>query len=107
MVLIRDDLHGVVVALDLAATVFARIKLNYVWALAYNVVGVPTAAGMVMPLIHGFRMRPEIAAACMAFSSIAVVLPSLALDLCAPNPIPNRTQIRTFAVVPGLSPSSS
>ena len=47
MVLIRNDLHGVVVALDLARTVFQRIRLNYVWALAYNVFGVPTAAGMV------------------------------------------------------------
>jgi len=59
MVLIRDDLHCVVVALHLANTVFFRIKLNYVWALAYNLFGVPTAAGLVMPLVHGFHMRPE------------------------------------------------
>ena len=49
-----------------------------VWALAYNVLGVPTAAGLVMPLVHGFHMRPEVAAACMATSS-------------NPNPNPNPT----------------
>jgi P-type Cu+ transporter len=81
MVLIRHDLHGVCVALDLAQTVFFRIKLNYVWALGYNLFGVPTAAGMIMPIVHGFHLRPEIAAACMAFSSIAVVLSSLSLNL--------------------------
>ena len=81
MVLIRDDLHGVRVAFDLAQTVFQRIRMNYVWATAYNLFGVPTAAGMILPIIHGFRMRPEIAAACMASSSIAVVLSSLALNL--------------------------
>jgi Cu+-exporting ATPase len=84
MVLIRDDLHGVSIALDLAKTVFFRIKLNYVWALGYNLFGVPTAAGVVMPFIHGFHLRPEIAAACMAFSSIAVVLSSLSLNLYKP-----------------------
>ena len=51
MVLIRNDLHGVVVALDLARTVFQRIRMNYVWALAYNIFGVPTAAGMVSLLL--------------------------------------------------------
>lgn len=90
MVLIRDDLHSVSIALDLAQTVFLRIRLNYVWATAYNLFAVPTAAGLVMPLIHGFHMRPEVAAACMAFSSIAVVLSSLHLNLYKPPPMDGR-----------------
>ena len=90
MVLIRDDLHAVLLALDLARAVFLRIKLNYVWALAYNLFGVPTAMGLVLPVEHGFHMRPEVAAACMAFSSIAVVLSSLALNLYKPPPLGGR-----------------
>mmetsp|Transcript_32378 Transcript_32378/g.64585 ORF Transcript_32378/g.64585 Transcript_32378/m.64585 type:complete len:296 (+) Transcript_32378:3-890(+) len=87
MVLIRDDLHSVAVAMDLAQTVFLRIRLNYVWATGYNLFAVPTAAGLVMPLVHGFHMRPEVAAACMAFSSIAVVLSSLHLNMYVPPPM--------------------
>ena len=90
MVLIRDDLHAVLVALDLAQAVFLRIKLNYVWALAYNLFGIPTAMGLVLPIVHGFHLRPEVAAACMAFSSIAVVLSSLALNLYKPPPLGGR-----------------
>ena len=88
MVLIRDDLHSVCVALDLAHTVFHRIRLNYVWAMAYNLVGIPTAAGLVMPLVHGLHMRPEVAAASMAFSSIAVVtfLLFICFILACPRP---------------------
>ena len=92
MVLIRDDLHAVLIALDLAKAVFMRIKLNYVWALAYNLFGIPTAMGLVLPVVHGFHLRPEVAAACMAFSSIAVVLSSLALNFYKPPPLGGREE---------------
>ena len=49
MVLIRDQLVDVVMALHLAKVVFNRIKLNFVWATAYNFVAIPFAAGLYYP----------------------------------------------------------
>ena len=45
LVLVASDLHDLVVALDLAKVVFARIRLNFLWAIIYNVAAVPYAAG--------------------------------------------------------------
>ena len=45
MVLIRSNLNDLVVALDLANKVFSRVKWNMIWALIYNIVMVPFAAG--------------------------------------------------------------
>lgn len=42
--LIRDDLRDVAVSLDLARVTFNRIKLNFVWALGYNCLGIPVGA---------------------------------------------------------------
>ena len=49
MVLIRSNLNDLVVALDLANKVFSRVKWNMIWALIYNVVMVPFAAGQWVP----------------------------------------------------------
>ena len=78
VVLVRDNLHGVVTALDLSRVVFNRIRLNMVWAMAYNVIGIPIAAGILFPFLE-LRLRPEFAALAMALSSVSVVLSSLAL----------------------------
>lgn len=49
-VLMRDDLEDVLAALDLSRATFNRIRLNYFWAMAYNVVMIPFAAGLFFPL---------------------------------------------------------
>ncbi len=51
-VLMRDDLEDVLVAIDLSRKTFNRIRLNYFWAMAYNVVMIPFAAGVFYPCTH-------------------------------------------------------
>ncbi len=48
-ILMRDDLEDVLAALDLSRATFNRIRLNYFWAMAYNVVMIPFAAGLLYP----------------------------------------------------------
>lgn len=48
-VLMRDDLEDVLTAIDLSKKTFARIKLNYIWAMGYNIVMIPVAAGVLYP----------------------------------------------------------
>lgn len=78
IVLVKNDLRGVVNALSLAETTFRRIKLNLFWALIYNLIGIPIAAGLFVGL--GLQLTPEIAALAMAFSSVSVVTSSLLLN---------------------------
>ena len=58
-VLMRDDLEDVLVAIDLSARTFNRIRLNYFWALSYNVVMIPFAAGVFYPCTH-MQARPHV-----------------------------------------------
>ncbi|CAJ2500417.1 Uu.00g032700.m01.CDS01 [Anthostomella pinea] len=78
VVLMRPhDLMDVPVALHLARTIFMRIKLNLAWACLYNIVGLPFAMGVFLPL--GWHLHPMAAAAAMACSSVSVVVSSLLL----------------------------
>lgn len=52
MVLVRNNLHDVVVALHLSRRVFRRIRANFAWAMVYNICGIPFAAGLLYPLLH-------------------------------------------------------
>lgn len=78
IVLVQNDLLGVVRALDLSKKTFNRIKLNLFWALIYNTIGIPIAAGVFVGI--GFTLSPEFAALAMAFSSVSVVTSSLLLN---------------------------
>lgn len=79
IVLMRpDDLLSVPASLSLSRTVFRRIKLNLVWACAYNVIGLPFAMGLFLPF-GGFMLPPMAAGAAMALSSVSVVVSSLLL----------------------------
>lgn len=80
VVLMKNDLRDVITALDLSRTTFNRIRLNFVWALGYNTLGIPIAAGVFFPLVK-IRLPPELAAFAMAMSSVSVILSSLALRL--------------------------
>ncbi|EEU29639.1 copper-exporting ATPase [Limosilactobacillus coleohominis 101-4-CHN] len=78
IVLVQNDLLGVVKALEISRKTFDRIKLNLFWSLIYNVVGIPIAAGLFTGF--GLVLSPEIAALAMAFSSVSVVTSSLMLN---------------------------
>ncbi|KAM0817314.1 putative HAD-like domain-containing protein [Seiridium cardinale] len=81
-VLVNSDLRSVVTLLALSKTVFRRIKFNFGWALIYNLVAVPFAAGCFYAL--GVHLDPVWASLAMALSSISVVCSSLALRLDVP-----------------------
>ncbi|KRL81829.1 Copper-translocating P-type ATPase [Ligilactobacillus equi DSM 15833 = JCM 10991] len=78
IILTNNQLMGVVRALDLSQKTFKRIKLNLFWALIYNVIGIPLAAGLFSTL--GLVLSPEFAGLAMALSSISVVGSSLLLN---------------------------
>ncbi|XP_061373250.1 copper-transporting ATPase RAN1-like [Gastrolobium bilobum] len=77
-VLMRDNLEDVITAIDLSRRTFSRIRLNYVFAMAYNIVAIPVAAGVLYPSL-GIKLPPWVAGACMALSSVTVVCSSLLL----------------------------
>ena len=76
--LTRNDLHGVASAILLARRTMRTMKQNLFWAFAYNVVGIPVAAGILYP-VFGILLSPILASAAMAFSSVSVVANSLRL----------------------------
>ena len=79
IVLIKNSLKDVVRALSIAKKTFARIKLNLFWALIYNLIGIPIAAGV---FAHwGIDLSPALAGLAMAFSSASVVASSLLLNV--------------------------
>lgn len=78
IVLVQNDLRGVVKALAMSRKTFQRIKLNLFWSLIYNVIGIPIAAGVFAGI--GIVLSPEFAALAMAFSSVSVVTSSLLLN---------------------------
>ena len=79
-ILLSPSLLTIPLLLDLSTRVFRRIKFNFGWALVYNVVLVPVAAGILFRVSEeGWRLGPVWASAAMAGSSVSVVLSSLAL----------------------------
>ncbi|MCJ7500400.1 heavy metal translocating P-type ATPase, partial [bacterium] len=76
IVLIKDDIRDVVMAMDLSSFTMRKIKQNLFWAFIYNSLGIPIAAGVLYPFT-GFLLSPVIAGAAMAFSSVSVVSNSL------------------------------
>jgi Cu+-exporting ATPase len=78
IVLMKDNIWDVVVALDLARTTVRRIWINYGWALGYNVVAIPIAAGVLFPVVH-YMVPPIAAGAAMVLSSLSVLGSSLLL----------------------------
>ncbi|MFF0431621.1 heavy metal translocating P-type ATPase [Streptomyces sp. NPDC004327] len=84
--LISGSLSGVVTAIRLSRATMRNIKQNLFFALVYNAIGIPVAAGALYPL-WGIRLSPIIAAAAMALSSLSVVTNSSRLRRWHPTPI--------------------
>ncbi len=76
--LVKGDLRGIVRARHLSRATLRNIKQNLVFALGYNALGVPIAAGLLYP-VFGLLLSPVIAAAAMSFSSVSVVSNALRL----------------------------
>jgi Cu+-exporting ATPase len=82
--LMRDDLRGVVAAIELSRRTMRIVKENLGWAFGYNLVLVPVAAGMLYP-IWGIQLSPILAGLAMALSSVSVVTNSLRLGRFHPS----------------------
>ena len=78
VVLMRGDLRAAADALALARRTMRTMRQNLFWAFAYNVVGIPVAAGVLYPAF-GLLLSPVLASAAMAFSSVSVVANALRL----------------------------
>jgi len=76
--LVKGDLHGIVKARNLSDAVMKNIKQNLFFALIYNTLGVPLAAGVLFPFF-GILLSPMIAALAMSFSSVSVIVNALRL----------------------------
>jgi len=77
-VLVKNDLRDVVTAIDLSKKTITRVKMGLFWALFYNSVAIPLAAGLLF-VLTGKLFPPEIAGLAMALSSVSVVINSLLL----------------------------
>lgn len=80
IILMRSTLKDVKRAILLSKATMSKIKQNLFWALIYNVIGIPVAAGLLYPT-YGLLLNPMIAGGAMALSSVSVVTNSLLLNL--------------------------
>ena len=83
VILVQPDIRKIPVLLEIADRVKRRIYFNLFWAFIYNIILVPIAAGALAPF--GVTLRPEMAAAAMALSSISVTLSSYQLSRWNPS----------------------
>lgn len=84
IILLGNKLSQVVDALELAQATMSKVYQNLAWAIAYNVVTIPIAAGVLLPNFD-FAMTPSLSGGLMALSSIFVVTNSLLLQLHRPD----------------------
>jgi Cu+-exporting ATPase len=84
VILIKDDIRDVVVALEIAKATMRKVKQNLFWAFFYNVLGIPLGAGLFYPFAS-LIISPEIAGLMMAVSSVSVTLNTLLLKNFKPS----------------------
>ncbi|KAI3636654.1 hypothetical protein MIR68_005343 [Amoeboaphelidium protococcarum] len=86
-----NNLLQIPLAIDLSTSIIRRIKMNFVWAFAYNIITLPFATGLMFSTT-GVILHPIIAAALMALSSVSVVVSSLMLKTYRPPQYLNKKQ---------------
>lgn len=84
IILIKDDIRDVVVALEVAKATMRKVKQNLFWAFVYNTLGIPLGAGLFYPFI-ALIISPEWAGLMMAVSSVSVTLNTLLLKGFKPS----------------------
>jgi Cu+-exporting ATPase len=84
--LVRGDLNGVAAAIGLSRATMRTVRQNLFFAFAYNVLGIPLAAGVFYPLT-GWLLSPILASGAMALSSVSVVTNALRLRGFDPRPL--------------------
>ncbi len=84
VVLMKSDLMDAVTAVKLSKSVIRNVKQNLFWALCYNSIGIPLAAGVLFPLLQ-WKLNPMFGAAAMSLSSVCVVTNALRLKLFQPK----------------------
>ena len=84
VVLVKSSLLDIVKLIQLSRATMRNIKENLFWALIYNTIGIPLAAGVFFSLL-GWRLNPMYGAAAMCFSSVCVVLNALRLRTFKPR----------------------
>ena len=77
--LVKGDLRGIIKAIELGRATMRNIRQNLFFALIYNALGVPVAAGILYPISHHLLLNPMIAALAMSFSSVSVIANALRL----------------------------
>lgn len=109
IVLMNNNLETAVTAIQLSMAVMRTIKQNLFWALFYNSLCIPLAAGVFYSLF-GLRLSPMFAAAAMSFSSVSVVTNALRLNRFRPKRIAQDAHNMQYCAVPvggktGVQPS--
>ena len=84
IVLVKDDLLDVVTGIQLGKSTMSKIKQGFFWALIYNIILLPIAAGLLYPSL-GLVLRPEFAGLAMALSSVSVITNALSLNRFKPE----------------------
>lgn len=84
VILIKDDIRDVIVALEVARATMRKVKQNLFWAFVYNTLGIPLAAGLFYPFVS-LIISPELAGLMMAVSSVSVTLNTLLLKRFTPS----------------------
>ncbi len=86
IVLVKDDLMDVVTGIQLGKRTMTKIKQGFFWALIYNIILLPIAAGLLYPSF-GLYLQPQFAGLAMALSSVSVVTNALTLNRFKPHSI--------------------
>jgi Cu+-exporting ATPase len=76
--LLKPDLDGILRAINLSKATMGNIRQNLFFAFAYNIIGIPIAAGVLFP-VFGLLLSPMIASLAMTFSSVSVISNALRL----------------------------
>lgn len=102
IVLTGSSLLGVAAAIKLSRATLKNIKENLFWAFFYNVIGIPLAAGVWIP-ITGWRLSPMFGAAAMSLSSFCVITNALRLNFFKSNKtVKEKKQMETIIKIEGM-----